>query len=270
MTSLLRLTRHSLRRHRGLAFAACLLLFFLQILLTLVARAFEVSGQFSRLADFIPEFIRPFVDQTFLASLSFAGMVSFGYTHPIVLILMIAQAIAAATEPVGEVESKFVDLLMARPVGRATGIGRSIAAMALLTGAAVGSMVLGTWAGIVFLAPDGARGPETATVLGLAANLTLLVVAWGAIALAIGAYAKRRATAATIAGLAAFATFVLDFVGRVWDVMAPVARLSPFHYYAPLALVAGNPLPPGDLVVLGSIGVAGCSLALAAWRRRDL
>ena len=270
MRDVARLARHSLRRFRGLLIAACAMLFLLQILMAFVARSFEMSGQFSQLANFIPSFIRPLLDQSFMASLSFSGMVSFGYSHPIVLIFMIAQAVAASTEPVGEMESKFADLLMARPLARSSVIARSIVVMVVLTLASVGSMVIGTWAGMTFVAPDGAQGPEPEVIGALAVNLSMMVIAWGGIALAIGTYVKRRATASTFVAVLAFSTFILDFLGRLWDMMAPFAKLSPFHYYAPLPLIIGEPLEALDLIVLASITVVSCAIAFVVYSRRDL
>ena len=270
MKAVLRLTRHSLRRIRGLMIASCVTLFLFQILLTLVARSFEMSGQFSELANFIPAFIRPLLDQSFLASLTFSGMVSVGYSHPILLILVIAQAIAAATETTGESESKFVDLLMARPLPRRALVARSLIVMSVLTTAAIGSMVIGTWTGLRFLAPEGAVAPTPRVVGSLAVNLSMLVLAWGSIAMAIGSWSKRRATAATVTAVLAFATFVFDFLGRLWDMLAPFGRLSPFHYYAPLPIVIGEPLDPINLVVLAGITVVASAVALRVYGVRDL
>lgn len=270
MNAILPLVRHSLRRLRGLVIAVCVTFFLLEILMVLVARSFELAGQFSQITRFIPSVFRALMDQSFLASLSFAGMVSFAYSHPIVLILLTAQAIAAGSEPIGELESKFVDLLMSRPVPRYAPILRSAIVVVVITVITVGSIVAGTVVGLALLAPPGASGPGAATVSWLALNLVLLIVAWGGITLAVGSFVQRRATTGTITGLMAFATFILDFLGRLWSAMAPLAWLSPFHYYTPIQIVIGEPVNVWHLLALATIAAVATGIALVMHGRRDL
>ena len=61
-----------------------------------------------------------------------------------------------------------------------------------------------------------------------------------------------------------------DYLARVWSPIKAVARFSPFHYYNPLDLVMGQPLPAGDLWILFAAGAAGLLLAAVVFSRRDL
>jgi hypothetical protein len=88
--------------------------------------------------------------------------------------------------------------------------------------------------------------------------------------LALASLSKRRATVAAACGLLAFAMFVLDYVGRFWDAVIPFARVSPFHYFDPFAMIGGRPLPATDLVTLFAIFLAGAVMANVAYARRDL
>ena len=261
------LLAHSLRRQRVLFIAACVLLFAFQILLILVARGLERSGGFMSLESLIPDFLEQWTN---MAALSFAGMVSFAYSHPVVLVFLIVMAIGIGTEPLGEIDAKFVDLLMARPLPRRSAINRSITLLLVATAAAVGSMLLGTWSGLLLLAPASVPGPAPRVILSLAANLALAVLAWGAIALTLGSLARRRATAAGSTGLLALAMFILDYVGRLWEPARGLSRLSPFHYFSPFPLIGGAPLPGRDVVTLAVIFLAGCVAAHVVYARRDL
>ena len=261
------LLAHSLRRQRVLFIAACVLLFAFQILLILVARGLEWSGGFIELGNLFPAFLQ---ELTNLAMMSFGGMVSFAYTHPVVLVFLIAMAIGIGTEPAGEIEAKFVDLALARPLPRRSAINRSIALLLVATGAALGSMLLGTWSGLLLLAPASVPGPAPRVILSLAANLALAVLAWGAIALTLGSLARRRAAAAGTTGLLALAMFILDYVGRLWEPARGLSRLSPFHYFSPFPLIGGAPLPGRDVVTLAVIFLAGCVAAHVVYARRDL
>lgn len=267
MRGVMLLLAHSLRRQRALLAGACALLFAFQILLILVARGLEQTGGFAQLENLIPDVVRQWTN---IPALSFRGMVSFAYSHPVVLVFLMVMAIAIGTEPAGEIESRFVDLLMARPLARRDAIHRSIVLLLAATVAAVGSMLIGTWSGLLLLAPATVPGPAPRVILALAANLSLIVVAWGTIALVVGSLARRRGHAAGATALLALAMFILDAVGRLWQPLRQVSRFSPFHYFSPFPLIAGTPLPLGDVVALAAIGLAGFVLATIAFGRRDL
>lgn len=267
MRGLAALVLHSLRRRRGFLLAVCAVLFALQIVMTLVASELHKSGAFAQLEGLVPDFLEQWTNRV---GLSFRGVVLFGHSHPIVILFLIAMAIGIGTEIALEIEMKFVDLLMARPLRRITPVLRSVAVLLISTGAALATMLLGTWIGLTVLAPRSARVPEPQLVVSLSANLGLVVLAWGGITLAIASCSRRRATAAASTGLLAFVMFVLDYIGRFWEKAEGVATISPFHYYDPFGLIGGNPLPVAHVVVLGAIFVAGSILACVMYSRRDL
>jgi hypothetical protein len=76
--------------------------------------------------------------------------------------------------------------------------------------------------------------------------------------------------AAGIAGGAAAALMLIDYLAKVWKPILGLARLSPFHYYNPLDLVLGKPLPPADVGVLLGTAASAVALAFLLFRRRDL
>ena len=267
MRNVLVLVHHSLRRHRTFLLASMGVLFLIQILMVAAARALDASGLFSTLGDFVPDVMRQW---TSVIAGSFRGVVLFGHSHPIVVLFFIGLAISTATEPVEEIESKFVDVLMARPVPRSAPINRSIGMLLLVIAGAGASIVLGTWSGLLLLKPSAAAAPSPQLVVSMAASLVLIALAWGGITLAIAAAARRRASASAIAGLLVVGTYVLDYVGRFWHAAAGVARLSPFHYYNPMQIIGGVPLRATDAAVMGAIALAGCLVAHGAYARRDL
>jgi len=267
MNSVFVLVRHSLRRRRGFLAAIVSILFLFQFLLIGVGRALHNSGMFAQIGNFLPDFMQGFAS---IGAMSFRGMVSFGYSHPIVEIFLIAMAIGIAAEPATEIETKFVDLLMARPVRRVASINRSVIVLLLCTIATVGSMLIGTFLGVHFLTPEGADPPAPRLIATLAMNLTCLVLAWGAIALVIASMSKRQSTVTSTCGLLAFVLFVIDYVGRIWNKLDPVAILSPFHYYSPFQMLGGAALRWGDVFVLIAIFVTGGVAANVIYSRRDL
>ena len=81
---------------------------------------------------------------------------------------------------------------------------------------------------------------------------------------------RRRATASGVAAVAALATYLLDYLGRIWDPARWLSTLSPFHYFEPSSLVSGGPLNVRDVAVLLGIGLAGMITSYGIFSRRDV
>ena len=264
------LVAHSARRNGGLLGATVALLVAFQALTALMAASFQETKAFDQLAAMAPDFIRQAFGSSFLPMLSFSGIVTLGFFHFAVITFLVGLAIAIATEPASEVEAHFNDVLMARPLTRSVPILRSGVLVAAVSVATCGAMCAGTWAGLAMFAPEGTPWPRPRLILSLGALLAALMFCWGGVALAIGSLSRRRGIAGTLAGLAAFALFLLDVVARVWSPARGLGRLSPFHYFDPLRLVAGASLAWKDLMVLLAIGLAAFIAALVIYNRRDL
>jgi ABC-2 type transport system permease protein len=247
-----------------------LLLGSFQLVLILVARSIHNSGGFEQLSALLPPFVREIMGPAFASFMSFAGIVCVGYFHLAVMSSLIAVSIALATTPTAEIESGFIDLILARPLARHWIITRSIILAVLSTAILLVMMMTGTWLGLITLGPTNAQWPTANLITSLVENLGLLMLSWSAIAMAIGAASRRRAIAGALAGFLALGTFLLDYVGRLWKPAEAVAWLSPFRYYTPFELIMGNPLPAKHLEVLAGIAVVGFAAAYFLFARRDI
>jgi ABC-2 type transport system permease protein len=270
MKAPLTLVIHSLKRVRTLVIAMAVLLGMFQVLLIVVAGSIQSSGSFEQLGDLMPPFVRQILGSSFVSLMSFRGIVSVGYFHLAVMGSLVGLSIALGTMPTSEIEIGFMDLILSRPLARHWIITRSIVVMLISTVAVLGMMLIGTWAGLNWLAATGAAWPSSKLILSLAVNLAVLMISWNAIAMAIGAAARRRGVAGGLAGLLALATFLLDYVARAWEPAERVAWLSPFRYYSPFELLVGNELSVKNLGVLGGIAVCGFALAYVFFSRRDI
>jgi ABC-type transport system involved in multi-copper enzyme maturation permease subunit len=134
----------------------------------------------------------------------------------------------------------------------------------------IAAMSAGTFAGLWLAGPAAGSAPPPRLVWKLAAGLWAVLACWGGVSLVIGTASRRRAVAAGVAGGSAAALMLVDYLSRVWKPIRPIARLSPFHYYNPLDLVMGKPLPPGDLGILLGTAAAAIALAFVVFRRRDI
>jgi ABC-2 type transport system permease protein len=263
------LTLHSLRRFRSLLLAAGLILAAFQVLLVEVGAYLDRTGSFSGFVTMFPAFVREAMGATFFSFLSFAGIVSLGYFHIAVLSALTGIVIALATEPAAEIEGGFADLVLAKAVGRHVPITRTVLVLLMSVTSLLATMVAGTLAGLALLASPNLTY-STKALFSLAANLGALLLCWGGIAMAAGTVVRRRAVAATVAGMMAFAGLLLDYLGRLWKPATNIAQLSPFRRYDPLQIILTGVLPARDIEILLAIAVAGVIAAYVVYARRDL
>jgi ABC-type transport system involved in multi-copper enzyme maturation permease subunit len=264
------LVGHSLRRVRAMVVATGLLLAAFQFLLTRVAAYFLSRGAFGQLTSLLPDFVRNAAGPSALALMSYKGIVAFGYFHPVVIATLVGLMIAVATEPAAEVETRFVDLTLARPLTRASLIARSLVVLLVTAAVLLGLMLVGTALGLVFGAPAGAPRLPFALFFSLALSLGAVMICWAGVALAWAAGVRRRATAGAAVGGLALAAYLLDYLGRAWEPARSISVLSPFHYFDPNALVTGQAINTRNIVVLVLIGVIGSATSLAIFSRRDI
>jgi ABC-2 type transport system permease protein len=264
------LLAHSIKRVRTLILVMGAVLALFQVFLIVIGRSLDQSNAFEQLSAIIPPFIRQLMGPTFTSFMSFKGVVSLGYFHLAIMGSLLGLSISVATMPASEVETGFMDLILARPLARHLIITRSILLLTICIIISLSMMMLGTWAGLNFLAAKQPQWPEASLILSLAANLAALMLCWGGIALLIGSTSRRRAVAGSITGLLALTSFLLDYVARAWQPAEAVAWLSPFRYYSPLDIVTANALNAQNVLVLLGVALASFAVAYLLFSRRDI
>jgi len=269
-SSTLVLAAHSLRRIRGVVIGTGIVLSGFQFLLTQVAAFLMRTEAFGLLPNLVPDFIRSMAGPSMLAFMSFEGIVALGYFHPIVIAAHLGLAMAIATEPAAEVETRFADLTLARPLARRQVITRTVVVLLVAEAAVLCMMTMATWSGLACCTPADAARPTPAVIGSLAITLGAVTVCWGGVALAVSSAVRRRATASGATAIAALAAYLLDYLGRVWDPARYVSRLSPFHYFEPMSLLSGAPLNRRNIAVLLAVGLLGTTASYIAFSRRDL
>lgn len=270
MTSLAALVFQLLRRVRKLLLSAGVLLAAFQVVLILQANSIQTSNSFAKMGELVPSFARDLMGPSFVAFLSFRGIVCLGYFHPVVMGALVSVSVTIATLPVMEIESGFIDLVLARPIARHLIVTRSVLVAVISTVYLLAMLALGTWIGLNGFAVKNAAWPSLGLVGSLAVNLGFLMLCWAAVALAIGCACERRGSAGAIAGLLALTAYLTDYIGRAWKPAETVAWLSPFRYYTPFELVMGKALSLKSLSVLGGIAAIAFALAYLFYSRRDI
>lgn len=255
---------------RYLLLGAFTLLCGFQVLIVAQSAEIQSNNSFGRMADLLPQFLQRNLGSKAMLLATFKGMVAFGYFHPVVCILMAGLSMYITTEPAHEVESGLVDLELARPMPRHRLLTRSLllAFAALLV--AAGVMAFGTWLG-AWLFNAGHMGLPTRT-LRAQLLVNLLAVAWcfASFALLVATLSRRWMTSFTFVMLAALITYMVDFLAIGWPPIRTLSRMSPFYYYRPLSIIAGDAPIGRDVTVLLSVSMVFIMLAYWQFQRRDL
>jgi ABC-type transport system involved in multi-copper enzyme maturation permease subunit len=247
--------------------AILLVLLGFQVTIIAVAASLADSGDLESLAGLVPAALQ----SAFAPALGgFDRMATLGYFEPGIVLVLVQWAIYVAAEPAGEIESGIVDLVYARPMPRHRLVTRSLIVMAGSTLALALAMGLGTVIGLSWLAPSGVAWPAPGLILLMMAHLVLLVWCFGAAALAVAGWARRRGAVIAVVAIASIVLFLIDFLGLWWAPAEALAHASPFFYFHGGAILSGTARPVLDFAVLGGATVVAMAVAYWQFERRDL
>jgi ABC-2 type transport system permease protein len=221
----------------------------------------------NKLVEDYPEALKAFIafggQVDYTSAAGYLGSELFSFMVP--LLLLVAAIGAAAGAIAGEEERGTLELLLANPLSRRR--------LVLEKTAAVTAEVLGLGLVLLLSLWIGARSVGMEISFGHLASATasavVLAIAYGAVALLVGAATGRRALAIGVTAAAAVAAYLVNGLAPLVDALEIPRKLSPFYHYA-----AGDPLRHGLAVshslVLVAIAAAATVIAQEAFARRDL
>lgn len=231
-------------------------------------------------------------------------MLSIGYVHPLMQTLFCIWAIGRAAGAIaGEIDRGTMELLLAQPVPR----WRLILAHGCVDLLVIPVLCLSLWAGtalgVWLVGPieipeaDLAKIPfpvpldREALQLHPAAvgpglwNVGALIFAVSGYTMWISAAGRFRWRTLGLAVLLTLFQFLINVIGQMWDMAAPLRPFTVFYYYQPQSIIlsgrwtadlglawnGGRPLLALNVVaVLITVGLVGYALALWTFARRDL
>jgi hypothetical protein len=270
MKSGIALYLHSARRVRLLLLAVAGLLAAFQILLAFAARSLDELHTLPQLMALIPEFLRQLLGTSLLTLMSFRGIASLGYLHVAILAVLVGLMVALGTEPLTEIETRFLDLVLAHPLPRHWVVTRTILLLTSSVALLLGAMMVGTRVGLFWLVPRNLAVETFRPIPLMSLNLAVLLLFWGGIALLLASIGRRRSVAAGAAAWLAAACYMVDLIAQVWKPMVPWSRYSPFHYYRSLNLIAESSNAHKDILILAGAALAAFALSYVIFHHRDL
>lgn len=247
--------------------AAALLLVGFQLALTSAAVSLQESGDYQRLFDAVPAFVRDWIGPSLT---SFAGMTALAFFEPLVILLLVLFAVYVASEPAADVEDGLVDLILARPLPRHWIVTRSLLVMTATTLTLVLVLAATNVASVALMAPAHVPGPAGTTVLSLMAHLFALTWCFGGLTLAAAARLGRRSSVLGALTVAVIALFLLEVLVEFSTRFEWLRWLTPFDYFQGTQVLLGTEPIVWNLTVLGTVGVAATIVAYWQFQRRDL
>ncbi|HSL09767.1 MAG TPA: ABC transporter permease subunit [Actinomycetota bacterium] len=181
-------------------------------------------------------------------------------------IVYLVYAIGAGARAIaGEEEAGSLDLVLATPLRRTVVLRDK--ALGLVSGTVLLSAVL--FVALAILGPAFDMTVPLGDLLAAHAVQALLSLAFGMIALAIGAATGARALAIGVTSALAVLTYLLWALAPSVDALEPVLPLSPFRWFAdPQPVAEGTELV--NVVVLAAISAVAYAIGLVTFRERDL
>ena len=175
-------------------------------------------------------------------------------------------AIALGTRVASDANRGFLDVVLSTRLRRVDHLFGSIATQIVGIAIVAAAMVIGVFVGDLLIAPNF---PEDRVALSTLHSFAFGAAIAGPATLLAVVLLDRGRAAGIVAGV-----LVVMYLFNVVAALAPdvdwLASLSAFHYFNLQGLIGTGDYPFADSLLLGAIAVSGWTLALIAFRRRDL
>lgn len=265
---MLNLFQRLARRHAFYLLMSMVLLGGFEYLMCAIVASVNISGAFQELMKSVPPFMRTMVGEQFFAGLTTAGILAFGWNHPLAQALGTAVAIVLATRAIaGEIEGGVMELVLSQPLSRAsylvTHISFAIVSIAMLSLVGVGGTLLGqNYFNI--------EAFETGALLKLAFNFFILQVVWYSVTLAFSVLGREGGRVASAGFLIAVVSYFANVIGNLWPNGAFLLLYSLHTYYSPRAILVENTLAAKSIFVLFSVFIVCVGFTVWRFQRRDI
>lgn len=241
-----------------------------ELLLMAVMGEFSQQDQMTLLRQpFIQRFLKTLLGAELTADLSATGLISLGFTHPIIYALSWSFILSVGTRvPAGEIERGTADLLLTLPVSRSVlfvsvslvvATGAAVLSLGALAGLWIADRLLPLWEPLDFV-----------RLSVLAANLFALQLCVCGAALCASSQASRRGTAIELVLGWLLTSFLLAFLGQFSETARAFGAFGVLHYHRPLLIVQRGDWPVRDLAVLIGAGGMLWTAGFLLFRHRDI
>jgi len=255
-------------RHGSFLLITSLLLGGFEFLLCGIVSTIDLPSVLTGVMKTIPPPMRALIEQQFLGGMGNAGILAFGWTHPITLALGAAVAITLASRAVaGELENGAIELVLSQPISRSGyffgNVGFSLAALAVMTAIGIGGSLLGQ-------SFYGLKVFDAALLARLGLNFWLLQSAWFGIALVASVLGRESGRVAFAGFILALISYIVQVLGQLWSGGSFLLPYSLNFYFSPRSILVERRLSLSSVAILAGISVATILASSWRFRRRDI
>jgi ABC-2 type transport system permease protein len=263
MTNIL---RRQLERNWIFLLAAMLVLGGFEFLICAIVASIDVESAFGQLTKFAPPVIRAMIEENLMGG-SPAGVLAFGWNHPVAHALLSAVAITLPARAIaGEVENGAIELVLAQPVSRAQYFAAHLLFGLCALSAVLAAGLAGTAIGQQAFSLDSFGWRLGLLFLGA----LLLQLAIYAATLLASAFGREAGRVALVGVLVTVLSFLVNAVATLWDKAEFMKPYSLHGYFDPRQILVQDHLAASSVIVLASIATLATGIAFARFVRRDL
>ena len=254
-------------QQRVFLLACALVLGFFEYLICALVASVDLQGALDQILMFTPPVMRTVIEQSLVGG-SVAGVLAFGWNHPIVHVLLTAVAVAFGTRAVaGELENGAMEMVLAQPISRARYLATHLVFgwLSIVTVALVGVAATALGQRVYDVGPIA-----TSRLLLLAGNVVLLQVAIYGLTLLFSTLGREAGRVAGQSVLVVVVSYFINAIATLWPDAAFMHAYSLHSYFEPRDILMNGKLPATSFIVLGSFAALTTLLAFLRFRRRDL
>ena len=195
-----------------------------------------------------------------------AGYLSAEMFSLMVPLLLIIFAISLGASAIaGEEDKRTIEILLSEPVSRQRVLLQKYAfllAASVLLAAVV-------WISLAIGSPIVGMDVNMFNLAAAVISSSLLGIAFGSLAFTIGAITGNRGLSVGVSAGTAVATYVINTLASIVDILEPAKWLSPFFYHSGNSPIL-NGLDPLHVILLIAVIVVPAITSYFAYQRRDL
>lgn len=262
---------HLKQSFKGLRFKLlmlCIALFLFQMLFVVLGTSVDIQQSMLKDLENVPKFTQKMMGEGFVESLLKYGTITIGYIHPFTMLAFILFIFMTASHMVtSEIASGTIGFTLSKPLSRK----RLFFNMALIMYAGLFlltlSAYLSTYLGVSLFMKSKL---STTPFVSVCSNLFLLMVfvtGYIAIFTAVSDTGKKLFT---YGGLSLFVFYLLSFAAPLWQPLEYIVPVSPFHYYKPMAILAGIRISGNTAISILAVSIVMFIAAGFIFSRRDI
>lgn len=257
------------RNHRTFALFSMAFITLFQFLILYLVTTFDTAAILKAVLDQLPPMIKAMMQDSFLNMLSYDGAAAFGLNHPIVLTLLVINAINIPAMHISrELESGTLELLLAHPVKRTSLLFSLWMAGGMIILSIILAALLGSCLSIILF--HNLTAGMLLHLLEIGFNLWLLIWLILTMTMMIAVFSKAGFRSGNASAGITFFFYLLFFLAQLWSTVKFTNYFNLFNYYQPQKLMFGEGNFLRDIMILGSVIIILFLISMKRFRERDV